>query len=95
MKFEIKQLRLQNIDELRYKSWNHEQILIWFMSLENGRFKKYFDILAHNLSQEDVNGNDLKNVDVLDIKSWGVINFGDKKSLLSHIKKLVNNVNKE
>ena len=87
---EIKRLKLQFINIEDYESWNNEHIMTWIMSLENGRFKKYKDILSKTLFEEDVKGIDLRKVDVMDLKSWGVVNFGDRKLLYEGIKGLVN-----
>ncbi len=73
LKKEIKRLRMQSINVKDYKSWSNEQILMWIMSIENGRFSKYKDVLAHSLSEEDVNGGNLDKVNEIDIKGWGNI----------------------
>ena len=86
----IKQLKLSNIDNLKYESWDYEQIMIWIINLEHERFNKYKDILTKNLSEEDVKGIDLKTVDISDLKGWGVVNFGDRKALFAHIQQLIN-----
>ena len=90
---ENQQLKLQLIDITQFESWKHEQIIAWIMSLEDGRFKKYNDILSKCLSEEDVKGVDLKSVDVIDIRGWGVVNFSDRKALFGNIKSLVNGNN--
>ena len=90
---EIKHLKLSNINAVEYESWNNEQILIWIMNLENGRFRKYKDILSKNLSEEDVKGIDLKTVDISDLKGWGVVVFGDRKAMFAQIQKLIHGNN--
>ena len=80
-------MQFLNIENYQY--WNNKHILNWIMSLENGRFNKYFDILSKTLSEEDVKGIDLNKVDVLDIKGWGIINFGDRKALFEQIQNLI------
>eukprot|EP01084_Bolivina_argentea_P024704 45990_1 len=90
LKIENKELKLKSIDVSKYKEWNYENILLWIMSLENGRYLKYEQTLRMNLKHEEVIGDNLKDVDAIDIKGWGVANFGDKKSLMQHIQRLVN-----
>ena len=58
MSDKIKQLKLKSIDLTQYKSWDHEQIYLWIMSLENGRYKsKYGDILKISLKEQEVDGD--------------------------------------
>eukprot|EP01084_Bolivina_argentea_P142621 250550_1 len=94
--------KLQRIDETMYENWSHKEILAWIVSLDNGRFEKYEDELLRNLREEEIQGNDLNGVNEIDLKSWGVKNFKDKKLLLTKIKELteqnnfnVNNINEE
>ena len=91
LKQEIEQLKLLNINVMQYESWNNQQIITWMMSLEHGRFRKYENVLSKALSEEDVKGIDLKDVDILDIKGWNIVNFGDRKALYKHIQRLINN----
>ena len=93
LKQEIEQLKLSNINIEDYESWNHEHILTWIMSIDNGIFKRYKDILNKTLSEEDVKGIDLKKVDALDVKGWGIVNFGDRKTLYEEIQSLVHGNN--
>ena len=79
-----------NIGILEYETWNNDQINTWIMNLENGKFKKYTDILSKSLSEEDVKGIDLKTVDISDLKGWGVVNFADRKALFMSIQDLIN-----
>ena len=46
---EIRELKLKNIDTSKYEEWNWQEILYWMLSLENGRFKKYENLLLPNL----------------------------------------------
>eukprot|EP01084_Bolivina_argentea_P195152 334861_1 len=92
---ENKRLRLKCIDTTNYEQWNHDEILMWIMSLDNGRFTKYEQKLKQSLAEEDVSGVNLQEVDVADIKGWGVVNFNDKKYLMRQIQQLVQNVVKK
>ena len=56
MKEEIKNLNLQNLDPARYLEWEHQQILEWILSLENGRYTKYEHALRESLADEEIQG---------------------------------------
>ena len=82
-------MKLKSIDVNNWRDWNHQQIVIWIMALDNGRFKKYEKILLSALEEEEMSGSNLARVDVTDVKSWGIKNFEDKKDLVKHIQDLV------
>ena len=81
--------RGQFIDIKNYLNWNDEDILSWIMSLDNGLFNMYEDILRESLREEAVTGKDLNRVEPLDIKCWGIKDFRHKKSLYQHIQSLI------
>ena len=91
LKLEIKQLQKQNIDPSKYKSWDHEQILFWILSLDDGRFTKYEKKLESQLGEEEISGEDLVDVNENDVTRWGINKFSDKKYLIKSIKQLINN----
>ena len=86
---EVKMLRLKTLDVSEFMQWEWETVLFWIVSLENGRFKPYENALRDNLSEEKVRGSDLSEVNEVDVKGWGVKQFGDKKALIRHIRNLV------
>merc|ERR1712083_530267 len=85
----VAELRLKVNDPSSYLKWNWENVLMWILSLENGRFKSYESVLQHSLSEEDFGGKYLGDVDTADIKGWGIKSFADKKDLVKHIENLV------
>ena len=87
---ENEELKMRNIDVQNYRTWNWKQILLWILSLDDGRYSKYEDELRKNLANEEIGGEDLFEVNEADIKGWGVNNFKDKKNLSKRIKELVN-----
>ena len=89
----IKNLQIKSMDISQYESWNHEQIFMWIMSLENGRYKKYDKDLQRELKNQEITGDDLIGFDVNDLKGLGIIVHKDKKALLSSIKQLTNQNN--
>ena len=78
MKEENKTLKLKYIDTSQYETWDHEQVLLWIISLDVGRYVKYKEVLQRNLKEEDVKGSHLKKVNVFHLKGWGIHNFDDK-----------------
>ena len=87
---ELKEMKLKSIDINNWKNWNYQQIIIWIMSLDKGRFKKYENKLSSSLEEEEINGSHLLRVNEADVKGWGIKNFDDKKDLVKHIQDLVN-----
>merc|ERR1719229_1955796 len=69
--------------------WDWEDVLMWILSLENGRYTKYEEVLRHSLMEEGVKGEYLSKVDAADVKGWGIKSFLDKKDLCRHIENLV------
>ena len=90
MREQIKELEMKTLDLSQYKIWNDEQIFIWIMSLDGGRYKQYEDKLKKNLKIQQIKGEDLGAMEGGDIIDLGITAFKDKKALLSSIKKLVN-----
>eukprot|EP01084_Bolivina_argentea_P140467 246923_1 len=91
MELEINALKKKNMtrtrpDNINWIKWNENDILMWIMSLENGRFKKYESILLSALKEQEVMGDDLKYVNENDIFNWGIKKIKDKKVLYSKIK---------
>ena len=95
LKEQVQSLKSKLIDPSDYEQWDTQDIIAWILNLENGRFNKYKAKLEKTLIEENVKGEHLESVDVADIKGWGVVDFGDKKSLMKWIKALVNANNNE
>eukprot|EP01084_Bolivina_argentea_P286780 492007_1 len=89
LKLKIKEFKLGNIDTTKYLEWNYEEIIEWILSLENNCFGKYEQTLRIALKEEGVSGVNLGEVNELDVKSWGIKHFNDKKLLCANIKELV------
>lgn len=90
LKEEIKKLRLEQLNPLKYKEWNHEEILQWILSLDDGRFMKYEEKLRIEIGEEEPSGQDLDEVKKEDIKRWGIKKFADINKLKKCIDDLVN-----
>eukprot|EP01084_Bolivina_argentea_P243060 407546_1 len=74
---------------LQWKLWNHNDLLKWILSLNNGVFIQYKDVLETSLKEENVRGSHLVNVDKTDIKGWGIKDFEHKQTLYDHIRQLL------
>merc|ERR1712228_324346 len=86
---ENRELKQNEINESKYEQWTWKHVLKWILSLNNGQYAKYETSLAQNLEQSQVNGSDLKLVNEMDLKIWGVVVFADMKSLKQHIDRLI------
>ena len=75
LKKELQEVKLKSIDISNWRDWNYQQIVIWIMSLENARFKKYENILLSLLKEEEINGTHLSRVNEMDVKGWGIKKF--------------------
>ena len=89
------ELKQNEIDEGNYEQWTWRQILKWILSLNNGQYERYQSCLAQHLEQAQVKGSDLRLVNEIDLKSWGVIVFADMKSLKHHFDRLSHQNNDE
>ena len=79
-----------NICNDNHLNWNHEDILRWIISLNNGLFVQYQHSLRQNLKDENMNGSKLKNVYKVDIKFWGITNMDHAQILHQEIQTLIN-----
>lgn len=86
---EVKALKLKALDPSEFVEWDTETVLTWILSLEDGRFKPYANVLRHNLMEEKVRGSHFKDTEEGDVKGWGVKPFDDKKALIRHIRNVV------
>ena len=85
----VKDLELKTMDVSKFMDWGWEQIHFWFMSVEEGRFKKYEAVLQEALSKADLEGEDLLSVNPVMIKVWGIKDRKDRMALNGHIQGLV------
>ena len=85
----VKKLEFETLDLSNYMEWNGNQILFWMMSLDDGRFEKYEEMLKSALSENDVIGEDLSDITALTLKAWGMTDRKDAKGLSVHIQDLI------
>ena len=93
LKKQLQEMTLKVTDVNNYQSWDSQQIVFWIISLDDGRFMKYEQLLLSSLKEEEINGSQLSQVNEADVKGWGINNFADKKKLVQHVKLLVNKNN--
>eukprot|EP01084_Bolivina_argentea_P278589 475984_1 len=79
MNKQIEDLKSKSLDLSNYKQWNDEKVLIWIMSLDDGKYKQYHETLKKELNTQKITGNDLQEMDVNDLKGLGIIQFQHKK----------------
>ena len=93
---EIKRLKLAQIDETQYALWGPDEIASWIINLDINRLRKYEEVLADGLTQGEVSGVALEDIDGADLKEWGIVDRKDRKFVRNEIGKLVaNNAPKE
>ena len=85
----VKELELKTLDSTKFTEWNWEQIVFWIMSLENGRFKGYEEVLKAALSAAEMEGEDLLSVNPFMLKVWGMKDGKDREALNQYIQRLV------
>ena len=76
----------------RFMIWNWELIVLWICKIENGKYDNlYRKILTESLSQHDVKGADLLDVNPFILKMWGIMDQPDRNSINDQIRNLVQN----
>eukprot|EP01083_Nonionella_stella_P261637 890586_1 len=79
------------LDITQYKEWSGEDVIMWIVSLENGRFKKYEETLKVSFKEQEFVGQWLDDVQKSDVHDWGIKHFGDKTKLFQYIDEITNN----
>lgn len=86
---ELREIKFGRLDTTQFMQWDSNMVLKWIMSLDEGRFNKYENVLKQALQETDVAGEDLLDVNPLVIKIWGVRHLEDQRKLAGHIRALV------
>lgn len=82
--------------EREWEKWNADNIVDWICNLENGRFRKYEEILRKELNDGDATGSILPHLDVSDWrKSFCIKNWKDAVDLNKYKDILVTNNNEK
>ena len=77
------------VDNVKFHEWDWTLIHCWILRINDGQFKKYEQILKETLSENDVVGGDLFNVNPLVLKAWGIKDKKDALALDERIQELV------
>jgi len=92
----VQKLTANQLNESNYKEWNCEQISEWMIQLDSERMGKYQNALLTKLSENEVEGTFLCEVDGVDLNNWGITDRKDRKYIMAAIHHLVsNNLNTE
>ena len=86
---ENKKLKLDNLDVSKYKEWSRDELIYWIISIDKEVYGQYEQILKTSLTEEEVRGDCIDDIDVSDIKRWGIKNFKHSKNLMKQIKLLI------
>jgi len=86
---EVKELKMQHLDISRFREWSWNQIHLWMMSLDGGRFRKYDGVLMHALSADKTTGHNLLEITPYVLRVWGIKEHEERYDLSQHIQGLV------
>eukprot|EP01084_Bolivina_argentea_P209758 357221_1 len=72
-----------------YRSWNSSQFLSWINSIDPTYTNKYAAILAKSFAQHNITGQQIDDLDMTDLKEYGIINLTDRKKIYAAIQGLI------
>lgn len=72
-----------------YKTWNSDDIIKWIITLDSGAFIVYTKKLSKALQENQITGDDLKDISRNDLSLFGVTVFKDRVRLMKHFESLV------
>lgn len=75
----------QTLNMPQYMSWGPNEVLTWMLSLENGRLRKYQDILRQSMERSPIAGYDLPHVNMLTARQMGIYDVADQDFLLKQV----------
>merc|ERR1712228_334622 len=76
--------------EIDFVEWEWHDIMEWIISLNNGKYKKYQNVLTEKLMEEEVKGQHLCYIDKNDLHRFGISSFSDKVDVYHRIQRLIN-----
>jgi len=71
-----------------WRTWKHEEILFWFVHVDENKYQKYNSILGKTVPDFLSSGEDLKHVNDLVLRNLGISNADDRKGLLEDLDEL-------
>lgn len=87
----VKYNKLNNLNDNEkdcWKEWDVMDVVNWIISLDQGRYIKYKQVLMNNLRKEEIDGSCLSDIDKNDLHRFGVTSFKDKGHLCAKLKQL-------
>ena len=87
---EVQRLKLQQLDESKYREWGPDEIAAWIINLDPGRMMKYEKAVQSALKEDEADGTMLDAVDGGDLRQWGILKLGDRKFVKEQIANLLN-----
>eukprot|EP01084_Bolivina_argentea_P257589 434024_1 len=72
----------------KYKQWDIDTTMTWIKSLDNGKYKKYCDVLRKGFESDRITAVDLPNIGQSDLATtpFDIREFKDRKRLAQHFK---------
>eukprot|EP01084_Bolivina_argentea_P207662 354267_1 len=71
------------------KDWNTNELLNWILQIENGTYIKYKQTLYSALNENQINGKNIKDINEINLKYFGINILSDRKHLMKHINNLI------
>eukprot|EP00486_Rosalina_sp_Unknown_P005563 CAMPEP_0201570486 /NCGR_PEP_ID=MMETSP0190_2-20130828/12773_1 /ASSEMBLY_ACC=CAM_ASM_000263 /TAXON_ID=37353 /ORGANISM="Rosalina sp." /LENGTH=403 /DNA_ID=CAMNT_0047994073 /DNA_START=23 /DNA_END=1237 /DNA_ORIENTATION=- len=81
---------MANIDNFaHYKSWSSADCVEWIIAIDSARFERYRELLTTSFEENNFNGESILDLDLTDLKEYGIINLDDRKAIYSQIIQLM------
>eukprot|EP01083_Nonionella_stella_P160738 525696_1 len=79
----------RHTDCSEFVMWTWEDVLVWLLTLDNGRYVKYKDKVIPNIRNNNISGLALTKMSCADWNRVGVTDFSDQGVLIHHTQTLV------
>eukprot|EP01083_Nonionella_stella_P059717 156283_1 len=79
----------QDKDCSEWKLWTWEDVLVWILNLDNGRYVKYKNHIIANICRHNINGLSLTQMTSENWNHVGVTDVNDQALLVHHIYRLI------
>ena len=97
--YETKRNGLRNVDNNQtdkpeIRPWSSDELVDWIVTINDGQFSKYEDVLRESFKTDNVNGLSLEKINRAELRNWGIWSLSDRAALFECIQELINE-NKE
>eukprot|EP01084_Bolivina_argentea_P167080 290051_1 len=82
-------LKIKDNFSTNVNQWSVEDVIIWIMHLDNGKYVKYKHAIIPSIINKQIDGLVLLKLDLCDIASIGITGFLDQQVLIKHIQVLI------